>query len=199
MDDPNTPGFDEGVDRATGAGLISADRALLAITRGGVSGKVYNDRNGNGKRDAGEEGLPGTKVFLDLNGDGQVSTLAPVTVNAPGLPFAIPNPGTLISDLTLVDFVGDIAKLVLKLNISHAFVGDLEAFLVSECARGQTLVLVIVGRGHNSAGKRPVLRREIVDWLTSEPLAQLVLAFHTAPPEFGGEGSLLVRLSRENP
>ena len=74
----------------------------------------------------------------------------------------------------------------------------LEAFLVSECARGQTLVLVIVGRGHNSAGKRPVLRREIVDWLTSEPLAQLVLAFHTAPPEFGGEGSLLVRLSREN-
>lgn len=73
----------------------------------------------------------------------------------------------------------------------------LRAFLVTEHARGRTLVLVIVGRGHRSPGKRPVLANEIVDWLTEPPLAELVLAFHTAPPELGGTGGIVVRLWRE--
>jgi DNA-nicking Smr family endonuclease len=71
----------------------------------------------------------------------------------------------------------------------------LRAFLAAEHARGKTLVLVIVGKGHHSPGKRPVLRGEIADWLTEPPLAALVLAFYTAPRELGGAGGLVVRLA----
>jgi DNA-nicking Smr family endonuclease len=74
----------------------------------------------------------------------------------------------------------------------------LQAFLKAEHARGRTLVLVIVGKGLRSPGKRPVLAHEIADWLTEPPLAALVLAFYTAPRELGGEGGLVVRLSRES-
>jgi DNA-nicking Smr family endonuclease len=71
----------------------------------------------------------------------------------------------------------------------------LRAFLKAEHRRGRTLVLVIVGRGRHSPAKRPVLRREVVDWLTEAPLAALVLAFYTAPRDLGGEGAIIVRLT----
>jgi hypothetical protein len=36
-----------------------------------ISGTVFNDTNGNGQRDAGESGLSGWRVYLDLNNDGK--------------------------------------------------------------------------------------------------------------------------------
>jgi ELWxxDGT repeat protein len=38
---------------------------------GSISGKVFNDANGNGKRDKTEKGVAGARVFLDLNNDGK--------------------------------------------------------------------------------------------------------------------------------
>ena len=35
-----------------------------------ISGTVFSDANGNGKKDAGEAGLAGYRVFVDLNGTG---------------------------------------------------------------------------------------------------------------------------------
>src|SRR5689334_10218950 len=37
---------------------------------GKVSGTVFADLNGNGKRDAGEQGIAGVSVMLDVNSDG---------------------------------------------------------------------------------------------------------------------------------
>src|SRR5438105_5007539 len=42
------------------------DRTLLAVA---IAGNVFNDLNGNGKRDAGEPPAPGATVYLDLNGN----------------------------------------------------------------------------------------------------------------------------------
>jgi DNA-nicking Smr family endonuclease len=68
-------------------------------------------------------------------------------------------------------------------------------FVADECARRRDLVLVVVGRGRHSRGGQGVLRSEIVDWLTTLPAAQHVLAFRTAPRELGGNGCLLVLLA----
>ena len=41
--------------------------------KGTISGVVYDDADGDGTRDAGEEGLPNWEVYLDLNGSGAPS------------------------------------------------------------------------------------------------------------------------------
>jgi DNA-nicking Smr family endonuclease len=60
--------------------------------------------------------------------------------------------------------------------------------------RVRTLV-VIFGRGSHSGPHGAVLPDLVVDELCG-PLASGVLAFRTAPPQFGGSGALLVRLRR---
>ncbi len=58
----------------------------------------------------------------------------------------------------------------------------------------RTLV-VIFGRGSHSGPHGAVLPTLVVEEL-SGPLSSGVLAFRTAPPQFGGSGALLVRLRR---
>lgn len=50
-------------------------RTLLASS---ISGFIYNDVNANGLRDAGENGIRNTKVYLDLNNDGKKQKAEPV-------------------------------------------------------------------------------------------------------------------------
>jgi DNA-nicking Smr family endonuclease len=57
-------------------------------------------------------------------------------------------------------------------------------------------VLAIHGRGLHSEA-RAVLRRALPEWLQAAPLADLVLAFASAPPALGGPGATLVLLRRE--
>jgi len=71
----------------------------------------------------------------------------------------------------------------------------LVAFLAAERARGRKVVLVIVGKGRHSPGGRSVLRDAAVEWLTTASAARDVLAFATAPPEWGGSGGVLVLLA----
>ena len=49
----------EGPEKAPGAGEV-----LVRIERGGISGYVFLDDNGNGIRDAGEPGIPGVRVVV---------------------------------------------------------------------------------------------------------------------------------------
>lgn len=79
MDDPATPGFDDGYDFATGYGLIQADRALAAIRTTAISGHVYQERDNDGQRDTEEAGLAGAVVYLDRNNNGQLDTGEPQT------------------------------------------------------------------------------------------------------------------------
>jgi hypothetical protein len=51
--------------------VVSTGFSILALGRVGqpatISGTVYNDKNGDGNRDAGEGGMNGVKVYLDSN------------------------------------------------------------------------------------------------------------------------------------
>jgi DNA-nicking Smr family endonuclease len=68
---------------------------------------------------------------------------------------------------------------------------------VAEMLRdGERCARIVHGRGRHSAAG-PVLKAGVLDWLTSPPLAESVLAFSTAPPSEGGAGATLVLLRRE--
>ncbi|NEQ79458.1 MAG: S8 family serine peptidase [Moorea sp. SIO2I5] len=76
MDDPFTPGFDEGFDNGTGFGLIQADLAIeeLLDANGSISGIKWNDLNGNGVRESDEPGLENWTIYLDQNQNGKLDT-----------------------------------------------------------------------------------------------------------------------------
>jgi len=70
---------------------------LTVQNQGAISGKVFNDLNGNGVQDPGEPGLPGVVVYVDLAGSGQfVPTDPSATTDAngnytiTGLPVRVP-------------------------------------------------------------------------------------------------------------
>lgn len=61
--------------------------------------------------------------------------------------------------------------------------------------RGARCALIVHGRGlHSEEG--PVLKEATIGWLTTPPLAALVMAFASAAPEHGGAGATLVLLRR---
>ena len=72
-----------GGDRAgKSVGRYTLALRALAVGSNTVSGTVFNDRNGNQRRDKGEAGLAGRTVFLDLDGDGALDEDELVAVTA---------------------------------------------------------------------------------------------------------------------
>jgi DNA-nicking Smr family endonuclease len=61
---------------------------------------------------------------------------------------------------------------------------------------GHRCVLIVHGRGLNSDGGLPVLKKWILGWLSRGPGARMVLAFTSARPCDGGAGALYVLLRR---
>ncbi len=57
-------------------------------------------------------------------------------------------------------------------------------------------VLIVHGRGLNSADQIPVLKERLKVWLSRGGISQAVLAFCTARPVDGGAGAVYVRLRR---
>jgi hypothetical protein len=88
---------DSDVDRLTGRsavisvplagpnGAIDAGVALAAS----VTGAVYFDRNGDAARDTAEEGLPGFRVFIDLNNNGLLGPDEPTSDTSPDGTFLL--------------------------------------------------------------------------------------------------------------
>jgi DNA-nicking Smr family endonuclease len=72
------------------------------------------------------------------------------------------------------------------------------AFLRSAQHRGDTLVLVITGKGApgDEAGGRGVLRRQVPQWLRLSGVRDLVVGFEPAHVAHGGDGALYVRIRR---
>ncbi|WP_045213503.1 Smr/MutS family protein [Desulfonatronovibrio magnus] len=65
-------------------------------------------------------------------------------------------------------------------------------FMREQYINNKKCVLIIPGRGKNSPLGAAVLRNEVQNWLTREPLKRVVLAFCTAQPKHGGAGALYV-------
>jgi len=57
-------------------------------------------------------------------------------------------------------------------------------------------ILIVCGRGLNSAGRQPVLKQNLVTWLTRAPLKRIVLAFACARSRDGGAGAFYVLVRR---
>ena len=55
-----------------------------------LSGVLFDDRDGDGSRSAGETGLGGVPVYLDINRDGQYQAGEPIAVTGPGGAFTFP-------------------------------------------------------------------------------------------------------------
>jgi len=70
-------------------------------------------------------------------------------------------------------------------------------FLANAYRRGQRCVLIIHGRGLNSEGHNPVLKKRLAGWLAHGAHARLVLAFTSARACDGGAGALYVLLRRQ--
>lgn len=71
------------------------------------------------------------------------------------------------------------------------------SFITDSFAVRRRCVLIIPGRGLNSKDKEPVLKNNLVVWLTRAPLNKVVLAFASARPYDGGGGAFYVLL-RQN-
>lgn len=73
-------------------------------------------------------------------------------------------------------------------------------FLVESHHKGLRCVLIVHGKGLNSADHLPVLKKRLPVWLNRGPVKKIVLAFSTARPYDGGTGALYVLLrSRGRP
>ncbi len=81
--------------------------------------------------------------------------------------------------------------LLRKLKLLEAL-ARLEAQLRAHAARGQAEVLVIHGKGQNSAGGVSVLGPEVRRWCDQHP--GLVAGWSEAPLRWGGAGAIVVRL-----
>jgi DNA-nicking Smr family endonuclease len=69
-------------------------------------------------------------------------------------------------------------------------------FMREKYLAGARVVLIVHGRGRNSPGGVGVLKNELYDWLTREPLKRAVLAFCTALPRHGGPGAVYALLRK---
>ena len=66
------------------SGATSIQFSPAAIMVGSISGVKFNDLNGNGLRDAGESGIDGVTIYLDLNNDGQLDGTDVFQITASG-------------------------------------------------------------------------------------------------------------------
>lgn len=73
---------------------------------------------------------------------------------------------------------------------------SLTTFIRHAYNKGQRSLVVVTGRGKNSPGGLSILRQNMQDWLTREPLKRAVLAFCTAQPKDGGAGAIYVLLRK---
>ena len=72
-----------------------------------------------------------------------------------------------------------------------------ETFLVEAHTRGLRCVRIVHGRGLNSPGRVPVLKRSLPRWLTRGPARTRVLGYCSAPAHDGGAGATYVLLRRQ--
>lgn len=97
-----------------------------------ISGRVFNDLNGNGVFNTNEVGIANRTVYLDLNNNGVRDTGVGTarTLSATGLPIAV-GAATVTSSLTASGLVGRIADVNVSLDITHTWDEDLDIYLVA--------------------------------------------------------------------
>ena len=68
-----------------------------------------------------------------------------------------------------------------------------QKFVIDCYQKNLRSALIITGKGHHSAEKNPVLKREVKFWLERNG-ESYISDFHDAPPRFGGSGAIWLNL-----
>ncbi len=103
------------------------------VPSGAVAGVVWDDRNGDGVRNALEPGLAGRLIYVDGNGNGRFDSAPPTSEEyvATGLPMPIDDHQTALSTIDVTGVARPIDGVTLQLSLSHPYVGDLHVHLES--------------------------------------------------------------------
>lgn len=129
------------------------------------------------------------RLFLETIGRMKMDVTFRDNIPVPGGKAAAPGRMRQLKRGTIrIDFELDLHGLTREEAIEA-----LAPFIEGAYRRGQQAVLVITGKGNNSADGEPVLQPAVSSWLRDKG-RQMVAEFALAPPELGGDGALVVFL-----
>lgn len=112
-----------------------------------ISGKVWNDLDADGQQDAGEQPLSDWEVYLDLNRNGQLDQTTASASQTQSLgPF---DNQTVFSSLLVSGTSGTLVDVNVTLNVTHGYVSDLSAFLISPAGTRVELLSRVGGGNQN--------------------------------------------------
>lgn len=131
----------------------SAGIAGLAIAPtkvGELAGQKWNDTDGDGVKEAGENGLADWIIYLDVNNDGILNgtTDQVVTQQSPDQPQQLVD-GQVVKSELVISEVGEIADVDVTININHERVGDIDVWLISPSGTRVLLFSDIDSLGQN--------------------------------------------------
>lgn len=117
-----------------------------------IGGTKYHDRNANGQRDNGEEGLPGWRIFVDENGNGRFDSET-TFFELDALPRPLPNSSATVFGLNVENLFGQLADVNVHLDIDHNLTQGLSLTLVSPAGTQVELFSGVGGvNGRNFTG-----------------------------------------------
>jgi subtilisin-like proprotein convertase family protein len=111
---------------------------------GSIHGQKFEDLDGDGVKDPLEPGLDGWIMYVDSNENG-VRDIASTPTVIGGGGGAIDDFSTTASQVT-VNNLGTVFSIQVTLDVTHSFVGDLDAFLVSPSGRQVELFTGVGGQ-----------------------------------------------------
>ncbi|MFM7161956.1 MAG: beta strand repeat-containing protein, partial [Planctomycetaceae bacterium] len=137
-------------DEATVSVDLVGEGRVVAIT-----GRVFEDWNGNAATEAYDPAVAGRMVYLDQNNNGSFDdTRQVLTLNSGTLNLAIPD-GTgasVSSSLTVAGAIGTAEDVEVTLNITHTWVSDLQIVLQGPNGTSIPLITSRGGSGDNLTG-----------------------------------------------
>lgn len=140
----------------SGAAVVDVDFGNwipVVVNEGSIAGIKWNDENGDGIKDEGEDGLPGWRIYIDENQNGEFDPDIAENISATDLPRGISDLGTLNSPL-VVDAFGSVVSVEVTLNITHSFDADLDVFLISPSGTQVELFTGVGGQFNNFTNTR---------------------------------------------
>ncbi len=130
-----------------GSGQVVTDCNFGWTEKGSISGTVWHDRDVDAIRDAGEEGLAGRTVFLDVDGDHVPGRRELMGGTGGSGRRAIPDNGTTTGTITLSGLPGRVLDVDVMLTIEHTYDADLDVYLVSPSGTRVELFTDVGGGG----------------------------------------------------
>lgn len=111
-----------------------------------LRGTVWNDANGNGTRDAGDNGQAGWTVYLDANDNGTLDGQSGSRVST-DVPKSLPDLTTVTSQIVITDLPGIITDVNVTLSLTHSYDGDLNISLIAPTGARVSLAPRVGGSG----------------------------------------------------